>query len=369
MARVTLQSIAERVGVSRMTVSNAFSRPDQLSDALRERILAVAAELGYLGPDPSARSLATGTTGTIGVLWAKELRYSLADEVSARFLGAVADELAPSGLALTLVPAIAGGSVVPARDVAMDGAIAFSCDPELPALDWLQRRGLPLVYVDMAAPRGGVAITIDDRGGARAAARHVVALGHRHIALFTTGFGDEPGPTTGQLLPEAGRIRVIAERHAGWLEGLDAAGIVPLWVNQPNTYADAREAARAMLAVPDRPTAVLCLTDVLASSVMAAAADAGLGVPGDLAVVGFDDHPLALRSRPSLTTVRLDVEAKGRAAAQALLALVAGCADVTLSRPRSQRLPVQLEVRGSTSGGVQLDRSRTQRGLPKSWVQ
>ncbi len=356
MARVTLQSIADRLGVSRMTVSNAFSRPDQLSEALRGRILAVAAELGYLGPDPSARSLATGTTGTIGVLWAKELRHSLADEVSARFLGAVADELAPSGLALTLLPAIAEGSVVPARDVAMDGAIAFSCDPELPALDWLQRRGLPLVYVDMAAPRGGVAITIDDRGGARAAARHVVALGHRRVALFTSGFGDVPGPTTGQLLPEAGRIRVIAERHAGWLEELGAAGIEPLWVNQPNTYDDAREAARAMLAGPDRPTAVLCLTDVLASAVMAAAADARLEVPGDLAVVGFDDHPLALRSRPRLTTVRQDVDAKGRAAAQALLALVAGRADAALPRPRSRRLPVQLEVRGSTAGGSRLDR-------------
>ena len=356
MVRVTLQSIAERVGVSRMTVSNAFSRPDQLSDALRERILAEAAALGYLGPDPSARSLATGTTGTIGVLWAKELRYALADEVSARFLGAVADELAASGLALTLVPAIAEGSVVPARDVAMDGAIAFSCDPELPALDWLQRRGLPLVYVDMTAPRGGVAITIDDRGGARAAARHVIALGHRRVALFTNGFGDEPGPTTRQLLPEAGRIRVIAERHAGWLEELVAAGIEPQWVNQPNTYADAREAARAMLADPDRPTAVLCLTDVLASAVMAAAADAGLGVPDDLAVVGFDDHPLALRSRPRLTTVRQDVEAKGRAAAQALLALIAGRADATVPRPQSRRLPVQLEVRGSTSELSQLDR-------------
>ena len=358
MARVTLQSIADRLGVSRMTVSNAFSRPDQLSEALRERILAEAAALGYLGPDPSARSLATGTTGTIGVLWAKELRYSLADEVSARFLGAVADELAARGLALTLLPAISEGSVVPARDVAMDGAIAFSCDPELPALDWLRRRGLPLVYVDMAAPRGEVAITIDDRGGARAAARHLVALGHRRVALFTTGFGEEPGPTTAALQPDAGRIRVIAERHAGWLEALSVAGIEPQWVNQPNTYDDAREAARAMLAGPERPTAVLCLTDVLASSMLAAAADAGLGVPGDLAVVGFDDHPLALRSRPRLTTVRQDVEAKGRAAAQALLVLVAGRADMTVSRPRSRRLPVQLVVRGSTSGGSQLDRSQ-----------
>ncbi len=351
LARVTLQSIADRLGVSRMTVSNAFSKPDQLSEALRERILAEAATLGYLGPDPSARSLATGTTGTIGVLWAKEFRYSLADEVSARFLGAVADELAPSGLALTLVPAITEGSLVPARDVAMDGAIAFSCDPELPALDWLQRRRLPVVYVDMVAPPGQVSITIDDRGGARAAAAHLVALGHRRVALLTTGFGQRPGPAAGPLLPEAARLRVIVERHAGWLDALAAAGIEPTWVNQPNPNADAREAAQLMLTGADRPTAVLCLTDVMAQSVLAAAADAGLAVPADLAVVGFDDHPLALRTRPTLTTVRQDVDAKGRAAARALLALVAGGAGTTRSRPRSRQLPVQLEVRESTRGG------------------
>ena len=351
MARVTLQSIADRLGVSRMTVSNAFSRPDQLSDALRERILAEAAALGYLGPDPSARSLATGTTGTIGVLWAKELRHALADEVSARFLGAVADELAPGGLALTLLPASADGGVVPARDVAMDGAIAFSCDPELPALDWLQRRRLPLVYVDMDAPAGEVAITIDDRGGARAAARHVVELGHRRVALVTTGFGAEPGPVSGPLPEAAGRLRVIAERHAGWLEALGAAGIEPMVVNQPHTYTDAREAARLMLAAPDRPTAALCLTDVIAQSVLAAAADAGLRVPDDLAVVGFDDHPLALRTRPTLTTVRQDVDAKGRAAARALLRVIAGRAGAPASGPLGRRLPVRLEGRESTSGG------------------
>ena len=350
MARVTLQSIADRVGVSRMTVSNAFSRPDQLSEPLRERILAVAAELGYLGPDPSARSLATGTTGTVGVLWAADLRHALADEVSARFLGAVADELGRAGLALTLVPASVDGAVVPARDVAMDGAIAFSCDPELPALDWLQRRDLPLVYVDMAAPPGEVTITIDDRGGARAAAQHVVDLGHRRVALLTSGYGPEPGIATGPLTASAARHRVITERLAGWRDALTAAGIDPLVVNQPDDYSPAPLAAARMLDGPDRPTAVLCLTDVLAQSVLAAASDAGLTVPDDRAVVGFDDHPLTLRTRPTLSTVRQDVDAKGRAAARALLRLVAGRADSALSRPRSRRLPVQLAVRGSTVG-------------------
>lgn len=352
MARVTLQSIADRLGVSRMTVSNAFSRPDQLSDVLRARILAEAEVLGYLGPDPSARSLATGTTGTIGVLWAKEFRYSLADEVSARFLGAVADELAPGGLALTLLPATAEGAVVPARDVAMDGAIAFSCDPELPALDWLERRRLPLVYVDMAAPPGQVAITIDDRGGARLAAQHVLDLGRRRVALLTSGFGDVPGIATGPLPAEAARHRVIAERYAGWLEALTAAGVTPMVVNQPNAYSDARGAARLMLTASAPPDAVLCLTDVMAQAVLAVAADLGLRVPQDLAVVGFDDHPLALRTRPTLTTVRQDVDAKGRSAARALLRLIAGRADTTLSRPRGRRLPVRLQVRESTSGGI-----------------
>ena len=358
MGRVTLQSIADRVGVSRMTVSNAFSRPDQLSGALRERILAVAAELGYLGPDPSARSLATGATGTIGVLWAKELRYSLADEVSARFLGAVADELAPGGLALTLLPAVAGGPVVPARDVAMDGAIAFSCDPDLEALDWLRRRDLPLVYVDMDAPPGAVAVNIDDRGGARAAGQHLVDLGRRRIALLTSGYGEEPAVVPWPPAPS--RHRVIAQRHAGWFDALLAAGIEPLVVNQPNAYVDARSAARLLLAARPRPDAVLCLTDVLAQAVLAVASDEGLSVPDDLAVVGFDDHPLALRSRPALTTVHQDSEAKGRAAARALLQLAAGRADASLSRPRSRRLPVRLVVRESTTSRTR-DRSPSAR--------
>ena len=87
MARVTLQTIADQVGVSRMTVSNAFSRPDQLSADLRERMLAVADELGYAGPDPAARALASGTTGAMGVLLSDALTWAFTDDVAMAFLG------------------------------------------------------------------------------------------------------------------------------------------------------------------------------------------------------------------------------------------------------------------------------------------
>lgn len=356
MGKVTLQSIADRLGVSRMTVSNAFSRPDQLSSALRERILAEASALGYLGPDPAARSLATGTTGSIGVLWSADLRHALTDEVSARFLGAVADELAPAGLALTILPAGVDGPVVPARDVAIDGAIAFSCDPELAALDLLRQRGMPLVYVDVDAPRSAVSVTIDDREGARAAAQHVIDLGRRRIALLTSGFSDVVETVPGPPRRPVTRTRVQTERYAGWLDALDAAGLVPLVVNEPNTYGGARSAAALLFAGPEPPDAVCCLTDVAAQSVLSAAEDAGLRVPEDVAVVGFDDHPLALRTRPTLTTIRQDVDAKGRAAVTALLALLARRTDPTVPMPSSVRLGVDLIVRGSTEPVNEVDR-------------
>jgi len=252
VGKVTLQSIADRVGVSRMTVSNAFSRPDQLSDALRERILGEADALGYVGPDPAARSLARGTTGTIGILWPDQLRYSLSDEVTAGFLGAVADEFAPDGLAITLLPAGVEGDVVPVRDVAMDGAIVYTCPPDLPALGWLERRQLPLVYVDMPAHRGSAAVTIDDRGGARQAAEHVLALGHRRIGIVTSGLGPAAGvmPLTLEEAVAVRRPRVIDQRLHGWLDALSGTGVRAVLASQPNVYEDARPVATELLARP-----------------------------------------------------------------------------------------------------------------------
>ena len=222
VTRVTLQTVADRVGVSRMTVSNAFSRPDQLSTALREKVLAAAAELGYVGPDPAARALARGTAGAIGILMTDSLAYAFSDEVATGFLGAVADELAPTGLALTLLTSGVRDEHVPARDVPMDGALVYSCGFDSSAVDWLTRRGLPMVFVDQVPVPGIPSVNVDDRGGARAAAQHLVDLGHRRIGIVNRdargqpqGGGGHGGGRAARVPPaDAGLDRRAGRRRA-----------------------------------------------------------------------------------------------------------------------------------------------------------
>jgi DNA-binding LacI/PurR family transcriptional regulator len=338
--RVTLQTIADRVGVSRMTVSNAFSRPDQLSGELRRRILAVADTLGYVGPDPAARALARGTSGAVGVLLTDSLQYAFTDELATTFLGAVVGELAPTGLALTLLTTTEHDDVVPARDVAMDGALVYSCHSDSAAKDWLRRRKLPLVFVDQDPAKGITTINVDDRGGARAAAQHLVDLGHRRVAIVSISPGH----------PQR-------ERMAGWLDALDAAGIEPVVTHvELNDEDEAFDLAEPLLGPADRPTAVLCFSDVIAAGVVRAARHQGLAVPEDLSVVGFDDSPVARRL--DLTTVHQDAAEKGRLAAAALAAAIEHGRAGTNPRVRHQTLPTELVVRGSTASPARSDSRR-----------
>ena len=349
VARVTLQTIADRLGVSRMTVSNAFSRPDQLSADLRAQVLAVADELGYVGPNPAARALASGNAGNVGLLMSDSLRYTVTDHVAVALLAAIADELGPTGRALTLLPTTKDQPFVPARDVAMDGALVHSCIPKSDSVQWLLRRGLPLVFVDQDPERGYGSVNIDDRGGARAAAEHLVQLGHRRIGIATTGFGGDVGILDDPLT--AAVAQVERERIRGWLEALTAAGIEPVTVRVPHTdpAQNGHEAAELLLAQRPRPTAILCYSDAVASGVLRAAVSAGLEVPRELSIVGFDDSPLARELRPALTTVRQDVAAKGRAAINALTDAIDSERAGRTKRPRRVLLPTELVVRESTA--------------------
>jgi DNA-binding LacI/PurR family transcriptional regulator len=218
------------------------------------------------------------------------------------------------------------------------GAFCLYCMPDdHPALKAALERRLPVVVVDEPKLPGTFFIGIEDRAGARAAAEHLRALGHEHVAVIVDRLRDD---RTGDRIIDAARIadgyyRVSRERIAGYFEGL--GGPVPVFETVENEPAAGGRGAEALLALTPRPTALLCASDQLALGAIQAIRAAGLDVPGDIAVVGYDDVPEAARA--GLTTVRQPLLEKGREAGRLLL------------EPNTEReviLPVELVVRGST---------------------
>src|SRR3954463_1967910 len=179
----TLAAVAEHLGVSRTTVSNAYNRPDQLSPTLRERVLSAARDLGYTGPDPVARSLRRGKAGSLGLVFDHRLRYIFDDPAAVLFLSGVAAGCEEQGTGLALVPQLPEGAAELVRSALVDGYVMF-CTPENDdRLEAVRARGLPYVLVDFSPYVDGPRVNIDDRGGASAVAQHLVDLGHRRFGL------------------------------------------------------------------------------------------------------------------------------------------------------------------------------------------
>jgi DNA-binding LacI/PurR family transcriptional regulator len=337
--RVTLKTIAEAVGVSRTTVSNAYNRPDQLAPELRDRILDTARELGYAGPDPAARRLRSGRRDAVGLLVAEGLSYTFTDPASVMLLQGIARATEDAGLALLVVPERGG-----VRDAVVDAFCLYSMFAEHPNVAAAQERGVPLVVVDEPRIEGHAFVGIEDRRGTRLAAEHLLALGHRRFAMLTepTQLDGYAGPLTPEREAAAPSV-IYHERLGGYRDAFEAAGIdwaaVPRF-EAPNVPERGLEGGRLALAADPRPTALIAATDQLALGAIEAAREAGLSVPEELSIVGFDDVPGAAWSRPALTTVRQPLFEKGEVAGR----LLSGGAD-----RREVILPVELVVRGSTA--------------------
>ncbi|MGW4128062.1 LacI family DNA-binding transcriptional regulator [Amycolatopsis japonica] len=347
-----MDDVADAVGVSRATVSNAYNRPDQLSAQLREEVLRAAKKIGYAGPNPTARSLATSRTGAIAVLLDTNLSTAFSDPALSLTLDALSTVVDPEGHALLLLPGD-GESGGPRAERILtaqaDIAVAYSLADGAPALNAVRDRGMPLVVIDQPHIRGSARIGVADRAGAAAAARHLVELGHRRIGIFSAQCLS--APRGGELsVTEAGNSRFHdnRERMAGYLETLAEAGIpaadVPIWEASGLSVEGALPSAFGLLDRHPRPTALLCMSDLLALAAISAARHLGLSVPGDLSVVGFDDVPPARWSEPPLTTVRQDLAAKGRAAGELVLGLLRG-----EKAPAPAEIPAELVVRDSTA--------------------
>lgn len=323
---VTMKTLAARLGVSVATVSNAYSRPDQLSADLRARVLAAAEEVGYEGPSAAGRALRSGRTGACGFLFGGRLADAFSDPYTVLFLAGVSQSLeALDASVLLLRSAATEDSRSRLRNAAVDAVIVSSTAADHGDVGLLRRRGVRIVGTRHGLP--GAWVAIDDVAGARDLATHLIGLGHRRVVVIAAAeLSDGVGPGS----YEVPRIRGLQDGL-----GLPSLRVV---VAGANTREAGRRAAALALEGHPHTTAVVALSDVLAFGVLEALRDWGLRPGRDISVCGFDDLPEA--EAQGLTTVHQPAEEKGRLAGR--LAMDPEFAE------RQITLPARLMVRGST---------------------
>jgi DNA-binding LacI/PurR family transcriptional regulator len=340
--RATIKDVAAELNVAVSTVSNAYNRPDQLSAALRQRVFETAERIGYAGPDPAARGLRTRSTGTIAVLLGQSLASAYADPVTAATIEGITDALASTGHGLMLVPELPRAGMP-----AADGVIVLSADRDDPLVARAARHDAPIVLVDHPVDGERTGVSVDDEMAARGAIGHLTGLGHTRLAIVAGQLGGrrEPGFVTRDRL-DGGTFSRTCARVRGYLIGAEGAGLtgdLPIYEAGEDSVAAGEAALGAILTDYPQTTGILCASDQLASGIVAVARVEGLPIPGRLSVVGFDDTLLARTSNPPLTSVRQPHAEKGRAAARAVLALVAG-----EPPPAPGRMAPKIVVRGSS---------------------
>jgi DNA-binding LacI/PurR family transcriptional regulator len=346
---VTLQTIANRLGVSRTTISNAYGRPDQLAPALREKILECAKELGYAGPSAAARSLRLGRIDVIGLLTTTTLSYTVTDPAAVQLLQGFAKVFDKQALSLLTLPAplTEEAGIESARNAVVDGFLVYGVSKDDPRLKAIVERNIPVVAIDEPMlPTIGF-VGIDDRGSARTIAEFVIALGHRRIGVLSLPLSDYGfGGFANKERQKAAMYPFSSDRLDGFADALKGAGIdwdaTPVYECKHNSREHGARWTGAMLDQVPRPTAIIAASDLLAFGAMRAANVRGLRVPDDLSITGFDDIPDAQFAQPPLTTIRQPLRKKGIEAARMV---VEGWDS---KKPPKVILPTELVVRAST---------------------
>lgn len=317
----TINDVARLAGVSKKTVSRVINNSPFVREETRAKVEAVIAEAGFT-PDPQARGLAFRRSFLVGMIY---------DNPSPNYVvnmqQGVLDAVRGSGLELVVHPcnrasanflADVEGFVVRQKLFGVVMPPSVSEDERVVAM--LRAADCPYVRIaSVSLDEPARMVVTNDSLGAAEAARHLAELGHTRVAFIS-------GPDS---------FRSSHERGRGFAEGLAEHGLTldAAYVRRgAYTFESGVEAAADLLAAPNPPTAIFAGNDEMAIGVMKAARDAGLDVPFDLSIVGFDDLPMASRVWPNLTTVRLPVRDMGRMAAEKLTARSRGLDPATLDQ-------------------------------------
>jgi DNA-binding LacI/PurR family transcriptional regulator len=337
MASASIKEVARHAGVSIGTVSNVLNRPDLVSPSTRQRVIAAITELGYIRND-SARQLRAGRSRSIALVV-----LDLANPFFTDVMRGVED-VADAHAVMVMVCNSAESAARERRHLDLleeqrvQGVLITPVDDGRNSrVEQLIGRGTPVVLVDRGSGQHNrCSVAVDDVLGGRLAGAHLAERGHRRMAFVGGPFA----------------IQQVADRHEGFAAALTEAGGRPKLrvVSTPSlTVAAGRRAAAELADLParSRPTAVFCANDLLALGVLQEMTRRGLGVPDDVAIVGYDDIEFAAAAAVPLSSVRQPREQLGRTAAQLLLEEVAEPDD---HQHRHVVFKPELVVRRSSAG-------------------
>lgn len=342
VSKITIRDVAQAAGVSLSSVSRALNGGKHVSARVARDVAAAAERLGY-HPDFLARSLRTRTSGLVGCLVSDS-----SNPLNASIVHAAEARLREAGYLLAIVntasdPVRERAAVAEFRGRRTDGLlVAPGGNANEKTWRELAAAGTPIVILDRDPPKDPhwPAVQVDHRGGARAATRYLLGLGHRRIALLTADAGMRPS-----------RERIAGFREEFVEAGIDPTGAQVRIQSSPMDFAQAD--ALAVLRGTLRPTAIIALGTRILAGVLRAARDLRLSVPGDLSVLSVGDTDLAAVHTPAITALRWNLEGVGRAAAELLLQRLRGEGGPVQSQAL---LPVDLVLRDSCASPKALSR-------------
>ena len=321
---IKLKDVAKAAGVSQGTASNVFSKPEVVREEVREHVLAVAKELGYAGPSVTGRLLRQGKVNAVGVAAIEPISYFFEDLWARQLMSEISEICDARGAGVALVSALNDERLAwNIQSALVDGFILLCVEGGEKLVEVTRQRQLPYVALAIGAEDSTVpAIGVDNVGGARMAAEHLIGLGHRRLAILSTSLSEGGSGQRTEAEVLAATYSTSRDRAVGYWQAMDAAGIardsVPVFETREDE-ASTHAAMADLFAAGETPTAILAMSDKVAMHAVDWLFRNGRTVPGDVSVVGFDGVPEAAVATPKLTTIEQPMEEIARLAVDAAL--------------------------------------------------